>query len=98
MAKFRKKVVVEAFQLTSETRRSNVDWPNWAHKAWNKEPTEVGALLSNGTPDGPLYVFTIRGNMQINFGDWIIQDIAGELYSCKPDIFEAAYESIEKGI
>ena len=27
-------------------------------------------------------------------GDWIIRGIKGEFYACKPDIFEATYESL----
>ena len=27
--------------------------------------------------------------------DWIIQGVHGELYPCKPDIFEKTYEVIE---
>lgn len=27
-------------------------------------------------------------------GDWIITDIAGETYPCKPEIFEATYEEV----
>ena len=39
-------------------------------------------------------VSTREGNMQVNPGDWIITGIKGELYPCKPDIFEATYESV----
>jgi hypothetical protein len=28
-------------------------------------------------------------------GDWIIKGVQGEFYACKPDIFEATYESVE---
>jgi hypothetical protein len=28
-------------------------------------------------------------------GDWIIRGVQGELYPCKPDIFEATYEPVE---
>jgi len=28
-------------------------------------------------------------------GDWIIRGVQGEFYACKPDIFEATYESVE---
>jgi len=28
-------------------------------------------------------------------GDWIIRGVKGELYPCKPDIFEATYEAVE---
>jgi len=28
-------------------------------------------------------------------GDWIIRGVTGEVYACKPDIFEATYEKVE---
>lgn len=34
--------------------------------------------------------------MKANIGDWIIQGIKGELYPCKPDIFEKTYEEVLK--
>jgi hypothetical protein len=36
---------VEALQFTAFNRDNNVDWPEWAHKAWNKHETETGRLL-----------------------------------------------------
>lgn len=35
---------------------------------------------------------TLEGEMLANFGDYIIRGIKGELYPCKPDIFEQTYE------
>jgi len=29
-------------------------------------------------------------------GDWIIKDVNGEFYPCKPDIFEKTYERMEE--
>jgi hypothetical protein len=29
-------------------------------------------------------------------GDWIIKGVQGEFYACKPDIFEATYESVKE--
>lgn len=29
---------------------------------------------------------------EVTPGDWIIRGVAGELYACKPDIFERTYE------
>ncbi len=37
---------------------------------------------------------TLEGEMKIRQGDYIIQGIKGELYPCKPDIFEATYEPV----
>ena len=92
--KYRKKpVVIEAFQMTRDHRRSNFEWPNWLHEAWQKDPSE-GALWID--PDDPtrekLVCGTLEGVHRIDFNDWIIQGIKGELYPCKPDIFEMTYE------
>jgi hypothetical protein len=91
---FRKKpIVIEAFQLTVESRESNVDWPNWAHDAWNKDRAQPGSLfpLHDGGA-GPLGILTLEGEHRVDIGDWIIRGIKGELYPCKPDIFAATYD------
>ena len=98
MAKYRKKpVVIEAFQMTLERRWDNSEWPTWLSQAWNREPGENAVW-----PDGPiepdrqspsmLVCGTLEGVHRIDWGDWIIRGIKGELYPCKPDIFEATYE------
>ena len=33
--------------------------------------------------------------MKAQFGDYIIKGVQGEVYPCKPDIFEATYEKVE---
>lgn len=30
--------------------------------------------------------------MVVSAGDWVIKGVKGELYPCKPDVFEATYE------
>jgi hypothetical protein len=35
---------------------------------------------------------TLEGIMRGNCGDYIIKGIKGEIYACKPDIFEMTYE------
>jgi hypothetical protein len=35
---------------------------------------------------------TLEGVMRVREGDWLIE---GEIYPCKPDIFEATYEKVE---
>jgi len=37
------------------------------------------------------FIKTLEGAMAANYGDWIIKGIKGEIYPCKPDIFEATY-------
>lgn len=42
-----------------------------------------------------LQIQTLEGEMTAQIGDWIIKGVAGELYPCKPDIFEKTYERVE---
>lgn len=39
---------------------------------------------------------TLEGVMRGDPGDWIIRGIAGEIYPCKPAIFEKSYEPIDR--
>lgn len=96
--KFRKKpVVIEAFQLTKETRADNRDWPEWMNRAWNEKREAKGSLYptEEGTGDGTLSIGTLEGQHLVSWNDWIIQGVSGELYPCKPDIFELTYEKVE---
>ena len=42
-----------------------------------------------------LLIPTLEGLMLARQGDWVIRGVAGELYPCKPDIFDATYEPVE---
>lgn len=90
----KRQIVVEAFQLTRETRIDNQDWPVWLHQAWNGERGVEGSLYPTevSTRDGTLSIFTLEGEHLVSFDDWIIQGIEGEIYPCKPSVFEASYE------
>lgn len=88
MPKFRKKpVVIEAIQ-----------WDGKAHSA-----LMIGALAGNdleqtgsfATGDAAMIIPTLEGNMKASIGDYIIKGVKGEIYPCKPDIFEATYEAVE---
>ena len=102
MNKYRKKpVVIEAFQMTKERRWDNTDWPNWFNQAWNREPGEGAVWIDPDAPiaDGyesaaELVCGTLEGVHRIGWRDWIIRGIRGEIYPCKPDIFEATYEKV----
>ena len=90
MAKFRKKpIVIEAIQ-------------------WSGLPGDITLFSELGTGDRPLSlgasdhadrydlcVETLEGVMTANPNDWIIQGVQGEIYPCKPDIFEATYEAVD---
>lgn len=97
--KYRKKpVIIEAFQMTRERRADNRDWPAWLHEAWCLPFARPGAVSCEDYPgsDGTdrLVIRTPEGTMTVEWGDWIIRGVKGELYPCKPDIFEATYEAV----
>lgn len=93
--KFQKRpIIIEAFQMTKTRRWDNQDWPNWLNMAWN-EDIGVGMWCDEDPNDNErLYLGTLEGVYVIQWDDWIIQGIQGELYPCKPDIFDATYVSI----
>lgn len=89
--KYRKKpVVVEAFQLTNYV---DTVAPDWFTEAVNKEDVFIDRSIVDGV--ARIYgctVTTLEGRMQAKLGDYIIRGVNGELYPCKPDIFEKTYE------
>jgi hypothetical protein len=43
--------------------------------------------------DDTLLIATLEGTMKAQRGDWIIRGTEGELYPCKPSVFETKYEA-----
>ncbi len=89
MSKFRKKpIVIEAFQMTFKARHSNINWPNWLHEAWNKEPGEGAMFIDADDPQRlQLCLGTLEGVQRITWDDWIVRGVKGELFSVKPDVW-----------
>lgn len=87
MAKYRKRpVVIEAFRWTGGPDQE--EDPEWILEAMKAEKVFV---------DYPnLQIFTLEGVMLANVGDWIIRGVQGEIYPCKPQIFEMTYELVEE--
>ena len=46
---------------------------------------------------GACDIKTLRGTVRADFGDYIIMDKNGEVYPCKPEIFNKTYRKIEEG-
>lgn len=92
--KYRKKpVVVEAFQLNARGLVGE-DW-FWDAVTNNDVIThDFGKYHEN-----PAWceIKTLEGTMIAHTGDYIIKGVNGELYPCKPDIFEQTYEVIADG-
>lgn len=91
MTKYRKKpLVIEAFQFGMQEKS---DLPTWA-----KEALRSGAIKAFSQYSGAVRwaeIETLEGIHRAGVGDYIIKGIKGELYPCKPDIFEATYELVE---
>ena len=93
--KYRKKpVVVEAFQMTREHLGNGNSWPQWLHESWNDRNKADYHIIPCDPEVGAIAIRTPEGAMVVSFDDWILKGVKGELYPCKPDIFEATHESI----
>lgn len=78
--RYRKKpVIVEAFKWGTDVV------PEW----WENLGGTTIAPAS-----GSAFIPTLEGTMEARVGDYIIQGVQGEIYPCKPDIFEATYEEV----
>jgi hypothetical protein len=92
MSTYRKKPVeVQAWTVRDLIQKLESSWstlPEPVRKAYDKAFFIFAA-------DG-IHVRTLEGNMKAEMDDWIICGVKGELYPCKPDIFEATYEKVEK--
>lgn len=92
MGRYRKKpVVIEAFQvtMTREPTKDTEGIPQWLRDGLAKKWPEEGAVYWLG---GNLFIQTLEGTHEVSLYDWIIRGVNGELYPCKPGIFEATYE------
>ena len=86
--RFRKKpVVIEAVLIGANVA------------CFTEMPTRLKTALQDGKvrnaldeEDGVI-VHTLEGDLRGRPGDWLIYGTAGELYPCKPEIFETIYEA-----
>ena len=79
--KYRKRpVVIEAFRWIQD------EVPQW----W----IDAQGIHVN-VETGSAFIPTLEGTHEARRGDWIIRGVKGEIYPCKPDIFEMTYEKVE---
>lgn len=91
MAKYRKRpVVIEAFKWTADIDQTE-------DPEWLIDKIKAGKVFFEyvGTPKVKMGIETLEGTMRADCGDYIIRGIKGEIYPCKPDVFEATYEAVE---
>ena len=92
--KFRKKpVVIEAIPVSEAVENADENFshnPVWLIAAYERGEViffehyiQLKTLESGG------------GWFTADYDDWIIRGVQGELYACKPDIFEMTYEAAE---
>lgn len=108
MGKFRKKPVeIEAVQypgipeITTEQLQSG-DLSGLGEKAdalidfedWLKPHAQKADRWPCRYKGRSLIIPTLEGDHEAQPGDWIIVGVQGEIYPCKPDIFEATYEQV----
>jgi len=88
--KYRKKpVIIEAWEFTKEALNSNNSWVRLYKNELHLISQYAGEVLY-------IEIDTLEGTMRADLGDIIIIGVQGEFYPCKPDIFEATYEIVEK--
>lgn len=87
--KYRNKlVVIEAFKWTGD--KTQVEDPIWIVDEIRKGTAIVKYPY--------LEIKTLEGIMKANVGDYIIKGISGEIYPCKPDIFELTYNKVNDNV
>jgi hypothetical protein len=89
--KYRKKpVVIEAFQFYVDAV------PDWFMDKVSSDDVILSKCNFDRYDIDEAYceIKTLEGVMIGNGGDYIIKGVQGELYPCKPDIFEATYEKV----
>lgn len=92
MAKYRKKPVeIEAMpvkEIISKARHAWDELPAWVVDKYDKSELLICS--------DHIEVGTLEGTMAGGYYDMLIQGVNGEIYPCKPDIFEKTYEKVEK--
>jgi len=84
VAKYRKKpVVIEAVRWTGENFEEVADLVEGLKGRFIYDESDMSLKL-----------ITLEGTMTAMPGDYIIKGVRGELYPCKPDIFEQTYEPV----
>lgn len=83
MSQFRKKpVIIEAWKWDGTS--TSTQRPEWLR----------GPNVTADHFEETIRIGTLEGVMTASKGDWIIKGVKGEIYPCKPDIFEATYEPV----
>lgn len=97
MGRFQKKpVVIEAVRWDGNNADDVLAFINADHRWKEGLDSEYveGPGIGHIPALGQLEIPTLEGPITASPGDWIIRGVKGELYPCKPDIFDATYEAV----
>lgn len=93
----KKPIKIEAFKLGTDPIP---DWfvdnliNGFATTSFEKDgkPFETTSPFQDASNYIVADIKTLEGTMRADNGDYIIQGVKGEIYPCKPDIFELSYD------
>ena len=57
---------------------------------------KIPVVIEAYQTDEEMEIETLEGVMKANKGDWIIRGVKGELYPCKPDVFDMTYKKVKE--
>ena len=60
-----------------------------------KEALRNKIIIDDRSVKDKIIIVTLEGNHICSLHDYIIKGVNGELYPCKPDIFEKTYDIVE---
>lgn len=90
--KYRKlPVVIDAFKWTGGPDQT--EDPSWVIHAIK---TGDVYFTQSETEFCQMWIKTLEGTMEAKVGDFIIRGVKGEIYPCKPDIFNLTYEPVDQ--
>lgn len=90
--KYRKKpVVIEAIQWTGLNLE---EIKEFAEESLTYDIIDDAWEVGKGRPHVFMKIKTLEGDMKVSEKDFIIKGVNGEVYPCKPDIFEKTYEEV----
>lgn len=87
MRRFRKlPVEIEAMRFDGswQAAQNIMAWAQTNKMFWQFGTYRLGTIL----------IHTLEGTHTASPNDWIIRDVNGEFYPCKPDIFAKTYEAV----
>lgn len=83
----KKPIVVEAMQYTPENLTECLRFLKEGEAQYVLAAVELDEVV--------IKIGTLEETKTVKYGDYIVKGVQGEAYPCKPDIFEATYESYQ---